>query len=1110
MKRTNVSRRVANVFVGSLFVFIVFFMAGGVHTGGVAWARTTQTLTPLSPATTQQGQVLNEAYGKLPLSFEANAGQTASDVKFLSRGRGYQLYLTPTEAVMTFQSTKEKGPAGSRGDAENAERPESVGARLDAPALPQVVKMKFLGAAAHPKISGESPLPGKVNYFVGKDKSRWQTNVPTYGKVRYEGVYPGIDLVHYGTQDGQLEYDFVVAPGANPDQIALGISGGKLTIDADGSLVLNAPVGEVVRWGNPLIYQEVGGRRVPIEGGYKVKKQSSIDGPQVVSFQMATYDRRRPLIIDPLVYATDLGGSGYDYGRDIAVDGAGAAYVTGQTDSSDLPATLGAYDTTSNGFLDLFITKISAAGDALVYTTYLGGDRSDYSYGIAVDGTGAAYVTGQTESSDFPTTLGAYDTTFNGFFDLFVTKISATGNALIYSTYLGGGGDDQGHDISVDGVGAAYVTGQTDSFDFPTTLGAYDTTFGGFRDGFVTKIPVAGNRLDYSTYLGGRDGDYGRDIAVGRSGTAYVTGYTSSPDFPTMPGAADTTFNGSSDLFVTKLSATGADLIYSTYFGGGGSDQGYGIAVDGAGHAYVTGYTDSSDAPMTLGAYDTTHNGLEDAFVTKLSPTGDLFVYATYLGAERPDYGYGISVDGAGRAYATGVTASSGFPTTSGAHDTTHNGSWDVFVTKISAAGDALVYATYLGGDSADYGHGIAVDGAGAAYVTGYTVSADFPTTPGAYDTTFNGFSDVFVTKIPTPTALDIDGDGIPNGTDPDMDGDGIPNATDPDMDSDGIPNGIDLDTDGDGVPSEADTDLDGDGIANVFDNDTDGDGAPNTFDTDDDGDGAADDLDGTPNGVGTLADIDDDGIPNESDPDLDGDGIANPMDGNADGDLALNLVDTDDDGDGAADSVDDTPMGVGTPTDIDGDDIPSEADPDMDGDGIANAFDNDIDGDGALNIFDPDDDGDGLSDDADNTPNGVGTLDDVDRDGIPNRIDPDMDGDGIANAFDDDADGNGIPVCHGKEATIFGNEGNNLLKGTAGRDVIHGLGGNDTIFGGGGSDLICGGSGKDQIFGQNGKDKLYGQKGQDRLNGGKGKDLCHGGPGKDTATHCEKRKSVR
>jgi len=759
-------------------------------------------------ATDEQVRVMG-AYGKLPLSFEMNQGQTVSDVKFLSRGRGYQLYLTPTEAVMTFPSAKKKEQERHAvtvlpQDAvpTSSSLKGSAGARHDAPSPPQVVKMEFLGAAANPKISGESPLSGKVNYFVGNDKSKWMANVPTYGKVRYEGVYPGIDLVHYGTQDGQLEYDFVVAPGANPDRISLGISGGKLTLDADGSLVLIAPVEDgdvkqvapevqVVRWGKPRIYQEIGGRRVSVEGGYKMKRPL-MNGPQVVSFQIAAYDRSRPLIIDPLVYSTYLGGQDGDSGQDIAVDASGAAYVTGWTTSPDFPV-LGAYDPycgtdidhTCNwgnpnggiGVSDIFVTKISATGNAILYSTFLGGSGGDYGYGIAVDSTGAAYVTGSTASPDFPTTSGAYDSTYNsatssGTNDAFVAKISAAGSSLVYSTYLGSSGDnlynngdDFGYGIAVDSAGNIYVTGETSFSDFPTKSGA-DMTHNGWRDAFVTKISVT-NGLLYSTYLGGTHNDAGTGIAVNGAGEIYVAGSTASPNFPTTSVAYDKIcgIDGAchnADVFVTKISAAGS-IVYSTYLGGSSDDEltsGGNIVIDSVGAAYVTGYTGSFDFPATLGAYDTTHNGGYDVFVTKIAADGKTLKYATYIGGYSDDYGAGIAVDAFGTAYVTGWTASPSFPTTSGAYDTTFNGGADAFVAKISAAGDALLSSTYLGGSSFnvcgydihDQATGIVIDGAGAAYVVGSTCSLDFPTTPGAYDTTMSWYwyprVDAFVTKI--------------------------------------------------------------------------------------------------------------------------------------------------------------------------------------------------------------------------------------------------------------------------------------------------------------------------------------------------------------------------
>jgi hypothetical protein len=370
-----------------------------------------------------------------------------------------------------------------------------------------------------------------------------------------------------------------------------------------------------------------------------------------------------------------------------------------------------------------------------------------------VDGNGRAYVTGQTDSSDFPTTTGAFDRTYNDGGDIFVTKLNASGSALAYSTFLGGTSIEFSADIAVDGSGRAHVTGQTRSADYPTTTGAFDRTFnGGIADAFVTKLNASGSALAYSTFLGGTEFDQGSGIAV-RDGSAYVTGETGSdepgnPDYPTTAGAFDRTFNGGDiDAFVTKLNASGSALAYSTYLGGTNDDVGHDIAVRD-GRAYVTGYTFSTDYPTTTGAFDRTHNGFIDAFVTKLNASGSALAYSTYLGGTNQDQGEGIAVDGSGRAYLTGFTASSDYPTTSGAFDTTLDG-FDAFVTKLNASGSKLAYSTFLGGTDQDQGQGIAVDGSGRAYVTGDTSSPDYPTTSGAFDTTYNG-GDAFVTKLPT------------------------------------------------------------------------------------------------------------------------------------------------------------------------------------------------------------------------------------------------------------------------------------------------------------------------------------------------------------------------
>jgi hypothetical protein len=700
----------------------------------------------VTPALAAHAQV-RQRYGNLPLSFEANHGQSDWKVKFLSRGSGYSLFLTSNEAVLVLsQSEADENRKASR------VAPAAVRARHRKSA---VVRMTLVNANPRLQAAGHDELPGKSNYFIGNDPSKWRTNISTYAKVKYEGVYPGVDLVYYGNH-GQLEYDFVVAPGADPGLVTLAFAGARdVHIDAGGELVLGVEGGEV-RQQKPVVYQEVAGVKLEVAGRYVMK------GTRQVGFQVAAYDPSRPLIIDPvLVYSTYLGGSGNETSQGIAVDGAGSAYVTGYTASTDFPTTAGAAQTTHDGgIFDSFVTKLNATGSGLVYSTYLGGSNVDNALDIAVDDTGSAYVTGGTISTNFPTTAGAVQTNYaGGEFDAFVTKLNATGSGLVYSTYLGGSDRDSGgFRIAVDGAGSAYVTGDTFSTDFPTTAGAVQATFaGGGDDAFVTKFNATGSGLVYSTYLGGSGGEIGVGIAVDDAGSAYVTGYTLSTDFPTTAGAAQTTHAGEFDAFVTKLDATGSRLVYSTYLGGNSTEQTQGIAVDGAGSAYVTGGTFSTDFPTTVGAAQTTYAGGVDYFVTKLDATGSGLVYSTYLGGNGGDSGARIALDGAGSAYVTGSTSSTNFPTTAGAPQPTYaGGDADAFVTRLNATGSGLVYSTYLGGSDGDLGIGIAVDGAGSAYVTGRTGSTNFPTTAGAAQTTLAGDPDAFVAKIATlPMSID-------------------------------------------------------------------------------------------------------------------------------------------------------------------------------------------------------------------------------------------------------------------------------------------------------------------------------------------------------------------
>jgi hypothetical protein len=673
---------------------------------------------------------LQEDYGKFPVAFIHNEGQVDKRVKYFERGGGHSTFFTQDGVTLSLRSSS------------TSPRTESI-------------KLTFFEANPNPEIVAAEPMEEKVNYFVGKDPRKWRTHIPTYGKVVYKEVYPGIDVVFY-EGNRQLEYDVVVKPGADPKKIRLGyqgIRGLKVTDRGDMEIALKS--GAVIQK-RPQIYQEIDGKRVEVAGEFKVLPAGRLaKGPGSrrfgYTFSLADYDPSVPLVIDPtLSYASYLGGGNDDYAYDVAVDAGGNAYVTGTTNSLDFPATLGTYDTTSSTGGDAFIVKINAAGSALVYATYLGGTGFEGGNGIVVDTTGNAYVTGSTSSSDFPTTVGAYDTTFNGYNDVFVVKVDAAGSSLVYATYLGGSGvydSDIGYGIAVDTSGHAYVTGETDSPTFPTTLGAYDTSYNSGGDAFVAKFDLAGSSLAFATYLGGSNWDQGLDIAVDTDGNAYVAGSTWSVDLPATVGAYDTAYNNNGDGYVVKLDSTGTSLVYATYVGGSDWDDALSIAVDTSRNAYITGDSNSSDFPTTVGAYDTTYSGYWDAFVTKIDTSGSSLAYSTYLGGTGADSGRGIAVDSSGSAFVTGWTWSSDFPTTLGAFDTTFN-LGDSYMVQVNTTGTALSYATFVGGIASDSGEGIAVSTSGNVYLAGWTLSIDFPSTSGSFDTTYNSNFDAFVAKF--------------------------------------------------------------------------------------------------------------------------------------------------------------------------------------------------------------------------------------------------------------------------------------------------------------------------------------------------------------------------
>lgn len=673
-----------------------------------------------APDTQPATKAALDAYGQLPLAFVPNVGQADPAVRFHAHAGAASFFFTRRGAVFVF--TKKEG---------------TLALRLD-----------FVGARRTTSIEARRPAPGRVNYLLGSDPAKWRTGLPTYSELVYRGLWPGIDLHVRGT--GQLKYEFRVAPGARVSDIRFAYNGASgVVIDKRGNLVLHTPLGALTDT-RPVTYQVIAGRRVPVQSRFAPAGAANRYG-----FAVGEYDANRALVIDPgLLYSTFLGGSADEAGTGIAVDGTGSAYVVGWTESTDFPTTVGAFDTSHNGSRDAFVTKLDPTGSTLVYSTFIGGNSGDEATAIALDSTGSAYVTGQTRSTNYPTTPGAYDASLDGSDDAFVTKLNPTGSALVYSTFLGGGNFDFANAIAVDGLGSAYVGGLTDSANFPTSPGAYDTSLGGSRDGFVTKLNAAGSApLVYSTYLGGSNREEGGVSAVTLDAAlnAHVTGLTFSSNFPTTPGAFDVTYNGAEDAFVTKLNATGSALLYSTFLGGSGQEQGStGIALDASGNAHVTGHTFSANFPTTAGAFDTTANGGTDAFVSKLNQSGSALFYSTYLGGSQNDNANGIALDLTGSASATGGTDSSDFPTTPGAFDTTLDGSSDAYVTKLDPSGSTLLYSTYLGGSSQDGGGAIAVDPLVSAFVTGQTSSADFPTTPAAFDTSYNGASDAFATKLAT------------------------------------------------------------------------------------------------------------------------------------------------------------------------------------------------------------------------------------------------------------------------------------------------------------------------------------------------------------------------
>ncbi len=686
----------------------------------------------------------NKLLANFPCAFTENWGQLESEeVRFYAQDGGVWF----TDDGVWFEVREELSVNSRRSTVYS---PESRLTTDDWPPIAReykrvILKQEFIGASVV-RPTGRQKLSWNSNFLYGNDSSKWCTGVPNYKEICYKNLYDGIDLRYYINKKG-LKYDFIVHPGAEVGQIRIRFEGANsLKIDPSGNLKIHTMLGDIVD-SNLFIYQANKIEINEIDG--KFKKINST----IYSFEITgNFNEKNDLIIDPLLYSTYIGGLATDWGLGIDIDPNNNTYVTGFTGSNNFPNTTGAFNNNLSGNTDIYVFKLNQTGTSLLYSTYIGGNNDDTGWDISVDSVGNAYITGKTNSMNFPSTNGSFNNTLSGNYDAFAIKLNSSGSSLIFSTYLGGNNFDEGMGIKIDSNSNVYITGRTKSKNFPTTLNANDTTYNGNYDIFVLKLSFNGSTLIYSTFIGGSNIDQGYDIAVNSIGNAYVTGNTTSANFPITSGAFDT-INNNSDAFVIKLNINGSQLIYSTYLGGSSLDFGEAITIDLKGNAYVTGSTNSTDFPTTPSAYNTTNKNDFDIFISKLNSSGKSLIFSTYVGGDfSNDVAPDITLDSSFNVYVTGVTYSSDFPTTKNAYDKTFNGLSDIFILILNSTGSYLNYSTYLGKDGYDEGLGIVLDFNHNIYVTGLTTSTKFPITTGTYDTSFNGGFDTYVFKLgPAP-----------------------------------------------------------------------------------------------------------------------------------------------------------------------------------------------------------------------------------------------------------------------------------------------------------------------------------------------------------------------
>ncbi len=770
-----------------------------VHSHSTSMANASQPTDKLglanAPAPNSSAKLMPRHFS-LPLSFELNRGQTVSAVKYLGRADGFSVAFRENEAEFYFVH-----PTNLKSRVRETSGVRHVDAQTD------LIQMRFIGANGSAAVEGEERLPGNVNYFVGKDPTKWRSDVPTFGEVRYSSLYPGVDLVYYGA-DQHLEFDFRLAPGADPRKVLMDFKGArKVTLDPVGDLIIVANGGSV-GFRKPVIYQlAADGSRQMIQGSF------SLESRNIVGFRLGRYDHSRPLVIDPILnYSLYFGGA--SNATAIAVNSTGEVYITGT--AAQMPTTAGSFQAAVPAkpypYFSPFIAKLNSTGTALLYCTYISGTNDDQSYALAVDAQGDAYIAGRTNSTHSPVTKGAFQTQYpatageqseysNG--TAFVTELNPTGNALVYSTYLGGSLQAWATAITVDDNNSAYVAGTTYDSDFPTTPGAFQLAPTnkpvGQNSAFVTKLNPAGSALVYSTYLRGSAPDFAYGIAVDSSGNAHVGGTTLSTDFPTTKGAYQTIVSGNTwGAILSKVNSTGTGLLYSTYLGQNNGTVINAVEVDPSGDTYVTGYTYDTNFPATPGVFQpkiSEYNGFAgtDSFVTKFNSTGSSLVYSTFLGGSNDgmggvgdDIALAIAIDANGNAYVAGSSGNLDFPVTPGAYETENlallnSGEGTAFLSKISHDASTLLYSTFLGGTGDQTGEGgegvsgIALGPAGNVYLAGVSASVDFPLTPGVIQTQSPGYTGgAFVTEfnaaemitLPAPTfAISSNANSVEYGT---------------------------------------------------------------------------------------------------------------------------------------------------------------------------------------------------------------------------------------------------------------------------------------------------------------------------------------------------------